>query len=115
MENEGATEVYSWGNGFNYQLGTGTSGIQRRPCRVDALSGLDVKSVAAAKFHSVALSTDGSIHSWGFGRGGRLGHPDFDIHRLVALFFSGLEAALCSYLHTYHPFEVFACEVGKSQ
>ncbi|KAJ7539741.1 hypothetical protein O6H91_11G107500 [Diphasiastrum complanatum] len=76
----GATEILGWGNGSNYQLGTGAAGIQRIPCRIDALQGLDVIAVAAAKFHSVALTEKGELFSWGFGRGGRLGHPDFDIH-----------------------------------
>ncbi|CAK9191892.1 unnamed protein product [Sphagnum troendelagicum] len=79
-ENAGAMEVYSWGNGANYQLGTGTAGIHRIPCRIDALQSLDVTSVAAAKFHSAAITASGAVYTWGFGRGGRLGHPDFDIH-----------------------------------
>ncbi|KAG0555654.1 hypothetical protein KC19_12G185700 [Ceratodon purpureus] len=78
--NSGLTEVYSWGNGANYQLGIGTAGIQRIPCRLDALQTLDVTYVAAAKFHSAAVTASGDVYTWGFGRGGRLGHPDFDIH-----------------------------------
>lgn len=72
--------MFSWGNGSNYQLGIGSTGILRVPGRIDALEGLDVIAVAAAKFHSVALTASGEVYSWGFGRGGRLGHPDFDIH-----------------------------------
>lgn len=78
--NAGGMEVFSWGNGANYQLGTGTAGIQKLPCRLDILRGLNVTAIAAAKFHSVAATSDGKLYSWGFGRGGRLGHSDFDIH-----------------------------------
>lgn len=74
-----ATEVFSWGSGTNYQLGTGNAHIQKLPCKVDTLSGSYIKTVAASKFHSVAVSSDGELYTWGFGRGGRLGHPD--IHR----------------------------------
>ncbi|CAN6465033.1 unnamed protein product [Victoria cruziana] len=74
------TEVFSWGNGANYQLGTGKADIQKLPCKVDALQGTHVKFVAAAKFHSVAVGASGELYTWGFGRGGRLGHPDFDVH-----------------------------------
>jgi alpha-tubulin suppressor-like RCC1 family protein len=77
----GGTEVFSWGNGANYQLGTGTVGVQKVPCRLDSLQGLNVTAIAAAKFHSMAITADGKLYSWGFGRGGRLGHSDFDIHR----------------------------------
>ncbi|XP_050237471.1 uncharacterized protein LOC126687119 isoform X2 [Mercurialis annua] len=75
-----ATEVFSWGSGTNYQLGTGNAHLQKLPCKVDALHGSLIKLVSAAKFHSVAISAHGEVYTWGFGRGGRLGHPDFDIH-----------------------------------
>lgn len=76
-----ATEVFSWGSGANYQLGTGNACIQKLPCKVDSLHGSVIKHLSAAKFHSVAVSARGELFTWGFGRGGRLGHPDFDIHR----------------------------------
>lgn len=75
------TEVFSWGSGTNYQLGTGNAHIQKLPCKVDALHDSFIKLVAASKFHSVAIGGNGELYTWGFGRGGRLGHPDFDIHR----------------------------------
>ncbi|KAJ8771751.1 hypothetical protein K2173_026928 [Erythroxylum novogranatense] len=75
-----ATEVFSWGSGANFQLGTGNAHIQKLPCKVDTLHGSFVKLVSAAKFHSVTVSARGEVYTWGFGRGGRLGHPDFDIH-----------------------------------
>ncbi|KAJ3669927.1 hypothetical protein LUZ60_010251 [Juncus effusus] len=74
------TEVFSWGSGTNYQLGTGNAHIQKLPCKVDALHGSYIKSITAGKFHSVAVGLNGELFTWGFGRGGRLGHPDFDIH-----------------------------------
>lgn len=80
-----ATEVFSWGSGVNYQLGTGNAHIQKLPCKVDSLHGSFIKLVSAAKFHSVAVSARGEVYTWGFGRGGRLGHPDFDIHRLKTI------------------------------
>ncbi|KAM1635623.1 hypothetical protein ACFX13_013935 [Malus domestica] len=79
-DNSVTTEVYSWGSGANYQLGTGNAHIQKLPCKVDVLRGSLIKLVSAAKFHSVAVTSRGEVYTWGFGRGGRLGHPDFDIH-----------------------------------
>ncbi|KAK9156974.1 hypothetical protein Scep_003548 [Stephania cephalantha] len=73
-------EVFSWGSGTNYQLGTGNAHMQKLPCKLDTLQGCSIKLVSAAKFHSVAVGSHGEVYTWGFGRGGRLGHPDFDIH-----------------------------------
>ncbi|KAF3614707.1 hypothetical protein FXO38_35500 [Capsicum annuum] len=78
--NSAATEVFSWGSGVNYQLGTGNAHLQKLPCKVDSLHGSVIKLVSAAKFHSAAVTACGELYTWGFGRGGRLGHPDFDIH-----------------------------------
>ncbi|KAK6944175.1 Regulator of chromosome condensation, RCC1 [Dillenia turbinata] len=75
-----ATELFSWGSGANYQLGTGNAHMYKLPCKVDSLHGSFIKLISAAKFHSVAVSALGEVYTWGFGRGGRLGHPEFDIH-----------------------------------
>lgn len=73
-------ELVAWGSGANFQLGTGGVGVQEAPARIEALRGCAVKAVAAGKFHSCALDRDGRLWTWGHGRGGRLGHPDFDVH-----------------------------------
>ncbi|KAF3441247.1 hypothetical protein FNV43_RR15160 [Rhamnella rubrinervis] len=74
------TDVFSWGSGANFQLGTGNEHVQKLPCKVESLHDSLIKLVSAAKFHSVAVTAKGEVYTWGFGRGGRLGHPDFDIH-----------------------------------
>ena len=66
-------EVYTWGNGSNYQLGSGAEGLQEFPARLECLHGIKTVGVEAAKFHSMALTEDGRLYTWGFGRGGRLG------------------------------------------
>ena len=73
IEQQQAGLVYSWGNGANYQLGTGATGLQAGPVRLDALRKQLVVHIAAAKFHSAAVTQDGQLFTWGFGRGGRLG------------------------------------------
>ena len=73
LEHESAGLVSSWGNGANYQLGTGATGLQSGPVRLDGLRKELVVQVAAAKFHSAAVTKDGRVFTWGFGRGGRLG------------------------------------------
>lgn len=97
-ETEGG-EVFSWGLGTNYQLGTGCLFEQPLPTPVApfGLGGEDggslglalekVCQVSAAKYHSCALTASGQLYTWGFGRGGRLGHEAFHVH-------SGMQAVL---------------------
>ncbi|GAX76187.1 hypothetical protein CEUSTIGMA_g3631.t1 [Chlamydomonas eustigma] len=73
--------LYSWGSGANYQLGTGSTDFHEHPVRVDALgAGVQIHILAAAKYHSAAVDSAGRLYTWGWGRGGRLGHPDHNIH-----------------------------------
>ncbi|KAK9788862.1 hypothetical protein WJX73_003208 [Symbiochloris irregularis] len=73
-------EAFAWGLGANYQLGTGAIGFHSTPVRLEDLHGRRVVALAASKLHSAALTADGMLYTWGFGRGGRLGHPEFEIH-----------------------------------
>lgn len=77
---QGPGDVYSWGNGTNYSLGTGSTGLQESPSRIDSLHNAHIVALAAAKFHSVATTADGELYTWGWGHGGRLGHPEAHIH-----------------------------------
>jgi alpha-tubulin suppressor-like RCC1 family protein len=64
--------AWSWGSNGSGQLGDGTLFQHTLPTPIPALlSG--VTSVAAGAAHSVALSTDGSVRSWGANGTGQLG------------------------------------------
>ena len=71
-------DVYTWGSGANYQLGTGSAETHALPTRLEVFSNESVVSLAAAKFHSCVVTKDGRLFTWGWGRGGRLGHAGFD-------------------------------------
>ncbi len=80
LSSTGPGDVFSWGAGTNYALGTGSTEPQVAPARIDTLHGKRVISLSAAKFHSAAVTEDGLLYTWGFGRGGRLGHPGAHLH-----------------------------------
>ena len=86
-------DLYCWGSGANYQLGNGARGDVVRPASIGRLAlaappggdpeenaGGGVVALAAAKFHSLAATADGSLFAWGHGRGGRLGVDDERTH-----------------------------------
>ncbi len=65
--------VWAWGWNVTGQLGTGQQSgeIGRVPARVVGLSG--VRSVSAGGLHSLAVSNDGRLSSWGWNGVGQLG------------------------------------------
>ncbi|BBM98942.1 hypothetical protein MPTK1_1g17400 [Marchantia polymorpha subsp. ruderalis] len=68
--------VYVWGSNAHGQLGLGKKAekLVHDPTRVEALRGIRVKKLALGAEHSLALSEDGDVLSWGNGSSGRLGH-----------------------------------------
>eukprot|EP00753_Platysulcus_tardus_P014506 PLAT4383.2.p1 GENE.PLAT4383.2~~PLAT4383.2.p1 ORF type:complete len:552 (+),score=129.47 PLAT4383.2:26-1681(+) len=69
-------QVYSWGRGEDGQLGLGDTNDQCLPVFVEALKDKDVRQVACGSGHTVVLSVDGEVFTWGRGDDGRLGHGD---------------------------------------
>ena len=68
--------VWSWGWANSGRLGHGDQQDQPLPKKVEALTGRRVVAVSAGGEHSLALTADGAVWSWGSGYYGRLGHGD---------------------------------------
>ena len=68
--------IWSWGSGGQGRLGHGDQQTQLLPKKIEAFTGQRVVAVSAGVFHSIALTADGGVWSWGDGRHGRLGHGD---------------------------------------
>jgi len=68
--------VWSWGGGFFGQLGHGDMQDQLLPKKIETFAGRRVVAVSAGGHHSLALTADGAVCSWGDGAYGRLGHGD---------------------------------------
>jgi len=68
--------VWSWGSGGSGKLGHSNQQDQLLPKKIEALAGRRVVAVSAGGDHSIALTADGAVWSWGFGGWGQLGHGD---------------------------------------
>ena len=66
--------LYSWGNGDRYRLGHGSCQQEDLPRLVSTLpKNVRVSDVACGLAHTIALSSNGDVFSWGNGANGRLG------------------------------------------
>jgi alpha-tubulin suppressor-like RCC1 family protein len=75
-------EVYAWGSARCgslalssdlFQHGKDGTVYRNVPTRIERLRGRKIKSVACGAFHSLALTEDGRVMSWGHGSYGALG------------------------------------------
>jgi alpha-tubulin suppressor-like RCC1 family protein len=68
---EGA--LYSFGRGEYEQLSHGSKEDEHSPKLVDALRHVRIAAAAAGGYHSLALTEDGTVFSWGLNNTGQLG------------------------------------------
>ncbi|BFZ08491.1 hypothetical protein BsWGS_11531 [Bradybaena similaris] len=66
--------VYGWGSSKYGQVGVGTRHIYRRPMLLETLQSETTVAVECGHYHSLALTTDNQVYSWGWGVHGQLGH-----------------------------------------
>lgn len=66
-------EVYAWGYNGNGQLGMGNNVNQPSPCRVSSLQNVIISQIVCGYNHTLALSDQGKLYSWGANAYGQLG------------------------------------------
>lgn len=67
-------DVYAWGTGSSGQLGLGTRRNYYQPQLVWGMMRKGVRQIAAGDAHSLALTYNGQVFSWGSNKVGQLGH-----------------------------------------
>ncbi|XP_032222416.2 ultraviolet-B receptor UVR8 isoform X3 [Nematostella vectensis] len=101
---EDACDIYTWGEGTNGMLGHGEDTQEAHPHVVEALLGKDIRKVACGATHTLALSKDGEVFSWGSGYGGRLGQGHlrdrFTPIRICGLESLNLTQVACNEFHS---------------
>ncbi|KAJ4754548.1 Regulator of chromosome condensation (RCC1) family protein [Rhynchospora pubera] len=69
---------FSWGAGTDGQLGTGSFQDEHLPQPLRFSAPLSISHIACGGAHSIALTCDGRVLSWGRSDHGQLGHGDLD-------------------------------------
>ncbi|KAM4537906.1 alsin isoform 1-T1 [Fundulus diaphanus] len=70
------TEVWSWGHGEHGELGHGDNLTRLQPLCIKSLNKKEVIRVAAGAHHSLALTAQSQVYSWGSNLSGQLGHME---------------------------------------
>ena len=66
--------VWTWGQNTYGQLGLGDNVDYNKPQEVKVLSDKEIVDVKAGYYHTVALTKDGEVYSWGYNGYGQLGN-----------------------------------------
>jgi alpha-tubulin suppressor-like RCC1 family protein len=72
-----AGDVYRWGDGWQGRLGNGSRNSIHLPTNL-VVDDWKPVAVAVGDCHSLCLTYDGEVYSWGYKQTGRLGRPDDD-------------------------------------
>lgn len=96
--------VYAWGASHFGQLGLGKVLQCSSPELVASLAQEIIIDAVAGQYHSVALTADGRVFTWGWGVHGQLGHGNTDEKSMPTLVTSLLGVIVChisaGYAHT---------------
>ncbi|KAJ7531965.1 hypothetical protein O6H91_14G067000 [Diphasiastrum complanatum] len=71
-------QVFTWGRGKYGQLGHGSTDNESRPTAVKALSDQMIVQIACGGEHTMAISREGLLFTWGQGYWGQTGHGTQD-------------------------------------
>ncbi|XP_056612640.1 RCC1 and BTB domain-containing protein 2 isoform X2 [Triplophysa dalaica] len=97
-------ETYGWGYNCNGQLGLGNNANQQTPCRIAALQGINIVQVVCGYAHTLALTDEGFVYSWGANSYGQLGTGNKSNQALPTLINMDkermVEVAACHTSHT---------------
>lgn len=67
--------LYIWGKGLDQQLGLKSGTTEKAfPCLLSSLEKENIRTLACGRLHTIAISTNGDIYSWGSSSLGQCGH-----------------------------------------
>lgn len=75
-------QLWNWGANSNFELGRGDKIGGWRPQVVPSLQDVRIIQVASGGYHTLALTDEGKVLSWGHGGHGQLGHSSIQSQKL---------------------------------
>ncbi|KAI3853341.1 hypothetical protein MKX03_021895 [Papaver bracteatum] len=78
-------QLWNWGANSNYELGRGNKVGGWKPQAVPSLQDIRIIQIACGGYHSLALTDEGKVLSWGHGGHGQLGHSSIENQKVPLL------------------------------
>ncbi|XP_047334494.1 RCC1 domain-containing protein RUG3, mitochondrial [Impatiens glandulifera] len=78
-------QLWSWGANSNYELGRGDKTSGWKPKLVSSVEDVRITQIACGGYHSLALTDEGKVLSWGYCGHGQLGHSTLENQRTPAI------------------------------
>lgn len=78
-------QLWSWGANSNYELGRGNKVGGWQPKAIPSLENVRIVQIACGGYHSLALTEDGKVLSWGYGGHGQLGHSSIQNQKVPTM------------------------------
>ncbi|KAJ7960205.1 Regulator of chromosome condensation (RCC1) family protein [Quillaja saponaria] len=75
-------QLWNWGANSNYELGRGDKVGGWNPKPIPSLEDVRIIQIASGGYHSLALTDDGKVLSWGHGGHGQLGHANIQNQKI---------------------------------
>ncbi|XP_010522423.1 PREDICTED: ultraviolet-B receptor UVR8 [Tarenaya hassleriana] len=75
-------QLWNWGANSNYELGRDDKVGGWQPKPVPTLEGIRITQIACGGYHSLALTEEGRVLSWGHGGHGQLGNSSLENQRV---------------------------------
>ncbi|KAJ0088314.1 hypothetical protein Patl1_33103 [Pistacia atlantica] len=78
-------QLWNWGASSNYELGRGDKVGGWRPKPIPSLEDVRIIQIASGGYHSLALTDEGKVLSWGYGGHGQLGHSSTENQKVTVV------------------------------
>ena len=75
-------KMYAFGSGDYGRLGHGDNQPKKTAKLVEILRDKNITKFACGPRHTLALASDGTVYSWGYGGDGQLGHGDYQLQTM---------------------------------
>ncbi|KAK3242768.1 hypothetical protein CYMTET_47552 [Cymbomonas tetramitiformis] len=73
--------TFAWGYNENFELGLGEGTNRNSPQIVKGMAGMNITMLIAGGYHTIAVTDEGDLYTWGGNQYGQLGHGNRQVYK----------------------------------